>query len=260
MQKGPIIAAAVLLTVLTSILSAASVTISPSLYGHLDQEGSGVCGSGAFACVPVATANSFLMLDRKYGSNLIADKNSDGIIDNDEIAQVATTLSTYMECDPNVGGTYSNKVRPAKERYLTEHAPGMYYVHEKQWPTFNWLFAELTKGQDIEIFLGRYNGAGNRLSGHAVTLFGITGTDLDMDNYLDSGASLDFIDPSGGRDVSRSLSNDYMSLLVNNYETDPSVAIVRIEWAFAESPVPEPGTMLLMLAAAPALLWMRRRR
>ncbi|MSV29832.1 MAG: PEP-CTERM sorting domain-containing protein [Bryobacterales bacterium] len=263
MRKVPIVALGLLLLAFTGILSAASITIPANLYGHFNQIGSGICedaNNNNFACGPVATANSMRMLDKKYGTDLIGDLDGDLDIDDDDVGLVAGTLSGLMGCAACNGGTTVSGLINGKRQYLDLVAPGKYYVHAQASPMFQWFFDELTRGQDIEVLLGFYNAQGNRIGGHFITLNGISGMDMNNDGFLDNGANIDFIDPSGGVDRNRSIYEFNNHTLGTNYNVGGNVVTTVIEFGIAESPVPEPGTVVLMLASVPALLWIRRRK
>lgn len=256
--------------VLAGLASAASVTIDANLYGHLDQNTTSFCLNGfgnSFGCGPTATVNSFLMLDNKYGSNLVPDTDDSGTIDNDELESVASILSGagYMECQACNGGTTVNNLIAGKRRYLNEQAPGLFYVHSMASPTFQWFFDELTRGQDIEILIGFYNG-NTRLGGHYLTVNGISGEDTNNNNFLGSDeATMYFIDPSGGTDGNSGLyefNDNTLGLLyaVGGTIGGQNVTTTVIEYGIAESPIPEPGTVMFLFSGVAVLAVRRYRR
>jgi hypothetical protein len=237
------------------LASAASVTIPANLYGHLNQIGSGICEDGSgnnYACGPVATVNSFAMLDAKYGSSLIPDNDDNGIADDAELLAVAEILAgeDYMKCAACNGGTTVANLIAGKRKYLDEQAPGKYWVHSQYLPDFNWFFDELTAGQDIEVLVGFYNNLGQRIGGHYITLNGISWTDANDDDVVDDGeATIDFIDPSGGVDRNQSFYKyTGQNYYATNYNVGGNVVATVVEWGVAESPVPEPGTVIVMLS------------
>src|SRR3954466_14353887 len=96
-----------LLALSAALASAAAVSIPANLYGHLDQNTTNFClndAGASFGCGPVATVNSFLMLDNQYGSHLITNLND---TENNELAAVAAILAgpNYMGCQACNGGT-----------------------------------------------------------------------------------------------------------------------------------------------------------
>ncbi|MDZ4800459.1 MAG: PEP-CTERM sorting domain-containing protein [Bryobacteraceae bacterium] len=246
---------------------AASITIPANLYGHMNQIGSGICDDGMgnnFACGPTATVNSFRMLDQKYGAGngatLVPDGNNNGF-DNADLAAVAGILDGLMGCTPCNGGTTVAGLIAGKNSYLNSVAPGKYYVHSQGSPTFSWFFDELTNGQDIEVLIGFYNVGGNRIGGHFLTVNGISGVDTNNNGFLGSNeANWSFIDPSGGVDGSTAIYEFNNLTLGALYNIGGMVVTTVIEYGIAESPVPEPGTVILLFSGIALLAVKRFRR
>jgi hypothetical protein len=262
MRKNTLVSLTVVFLAFAGVLSAAAVNIPSNLYGHFNQLGSGICEDGSgnnFACGPVATANSMMMLDNKYGSSLIGDQDLDFDVDDDVVGLVAAQLAPLMGCAACNGGTTVAGLIAGKTQYLNANAPGMYYVHSQASPGFQWFFDELTRGQDIEVLVGFYNAQGTRIGGHFITLNGISGTVNGDTGFLDNGANIDFIDPSGGVDRNRGIYEFNDHTLGTTYGVGGNTVTTVVEYGIAESPVPEPGTIVLMLAGVPALLLIRRR-
>lgn len=252
-----------LIIALAVAAKAASITIPANLYGHMNQIGSGICEDSQgnnYACGPTATVNSFRMLDQKWGAltgaTLIPDSNNNGFDDAD-LAAVAGVLADedHMKCSVCQRGTTVDNLISGKTTYLNAVAPGQYYVHDQQNPTFDWFFNELTNGQDIEVLFGFFNGA-TRIGGHYVTLNGVSWTDTNNNGVVDPGeGSMDFIDPEGGVNSSSSL---FKFINSNRFGTDygvgdtiggQAITATVVEWGIAESPIPEPATVILIVTA-----------
>lgn len=245
------------------------ITIDPGLYGHLNQNNTDFCKDAqgnSLACGPVATVNSMLMLDNRYGSSLIGDRDFDFDVDNDDLAIVAGTLAgaDYMGCTPCQGGTTVANLIAGKRRYLNEEAPGMYYVHSRFQPTFEWFFNELRNGQDIELLVGFYDANNQRLGGHYVTVNGIDWTDANNNGIIDGAeGTISFIDPfapvgQDAQDTNALIYNFLGGSLGTTYNVGGATITTSLEWGIAESPVPEPHTAVLVVAGVAFLLWRRQ--
>lgn len=130
-------------------------------------------------------------------------------------------------------------------------------------------------GEDVELLIGFYytrdsDGANlGRRGGHYLTLTGVSWTDADMNGMIDDGeATMNFIDPDTGappanpaalRNQGGFLRTDYDVGLMTNCGTQASpvpctLTNTFIEAAVSESPVPEPGTWLLLATGLLGLL------
>jgi hypothetical protein len=235
----------------------------PGLYGGLDQH-STLCAD--LACGPSAAVNSFVFLQNKYpgiyGSDLAGDTYENWV-------DTANTLldPKYMDCDCNNGGTTIDNFISGKQDYLNDVAPGTTEVHFQNFfdgtsptkPTWQFIFDELMKGQDIEILVGFYDDTGGRNGGHYVTVTGFSFNDADGNGDIDAGetATLYYVDPDDGKaDFSElDMRNDFLDLM--GYSDQYST---YVEAAVAESPIPEPLTLSLFAAGLAGLVVVRQRK
>ena len=131
---------------------------------------------------------------------------------------------------------------------------------QSNWP---FLFNELRDMEDVELLVGFYDAAGNRIGGHYVTLSSFHWVDQNMDNIIQANenATIDFIDPDTGQNVVKSLTSQTVAgqyNLTTNYGVGGMVATTGINWAVSESPVPEPATLMLLAFASFAIFGYRR--
>lgn len=252
------------------------VEIPDRLFGHLKQNL--VPGCGAVACGPTATVNSFVFLQNQYpeiyGNKLIPDTNKNGKVDESEMIEAASALTTLMGCCLPDGTDVKNFL-PGKMKYiegdstanppLAGKAPGVTVYQSRTDPIWQFLVDELKAGEDVELSIGLYDAAGKRIGGHAVTLTRFKWTDTNMDNVigLREGAQIFFIDPSDGVNKSAGIFNvgstietDFLS---GEQFLNQTVASGRIELAVSESPIPEPDVILLLLTGLLGLLANRQR-
>jgi hypothetical protein len=148
-------------------------------------------------------------------------------------------------------------------------------------PTLAFMLQELRAGEDVEMAMGLYTqGANNvytRTGGHVVTLTGVSYNDTN-----NAPNSIGFIDPLGTNtnlngaltingDNLTSVTTQYGSLLdISNYfasvnnplwnpRTDANT-FALIDGLVAESPVPEPATLVLFFAGMVCVGAARRKR
>jgi len=224
----------------------------PGLYGGLDQHSTHCADLG---CGPAAAVNSFVFLQNTYpniyGSSLAGD-NYETWVDT------ANTLldPRYMDCNCNNGGTTIDNFISGKQDYLNDVAPGTTTVHFQNFfdttnptkPTWQFLFDELMKGQDIEILVGFYDDTG-RNGGHYVTVSGFYFSDTSGDGEIqadDETATLFFVDPDDGNAHQSTLAMRAGFLDLVNYSDKYNT---YIEAAVAESPIPMPEPLTLSLFA-----------
>lgn len=249
---------------------------SPGLFGNLNQHDT-YCDN--VACGPTAAVNSFVYLQNRYKNlydgRLIPHVN--GNTPYQDMVDVADTLGTsaYMYscdlCNPDKNGTYIEEFIGGKARYLNAVAPGTTsivamdtlawrpvtpdgydngpkpaYVTDNTAPTLAFLYDQIKMGEDVELFIN-FNG-GN----HYVTLTGISYNDMTNTGYLD------FIDPEGGvvmDDIDiTGLDPADNDILLGGYL--PGANIVN---AVAESPIPEPAALALMVTGLLGIAVLRRR-
>ena len=222
----------------------------PSLYGGLDQH-STHCPD--LACGPASAVNSFVFLQNMYpeiyGNSLAGDTYENWI----DTANILLD-PRYMDCDCDNNGTTIENFISGKQDYLNDTVPGATSVHFQNAfdppaftkPTWQFLFDELMRGQDIEILVGFYDETG-RNGGHYVTVSGFFFGDTNGDGEIqadDETATLFYVDPSDGsaHHSTLDMKNGFLDLVGyrENFDT-------YIEAAVAESPVsmPEPLTLSL---------------
>jgi hypothetical protein len=225
----------------------------PGLYGGLDQH-STHCAD--LACGPASAVNSFVFLQNMYPEiygNSLAGDNYETWVDT------ANKLLDphYMDCDCGNGGTTIDNFISGKENYLNDVVPGTTIVHFQNLfdvtnpikPTWQFLYDELVRGQDIEILVGFYDETG-RNGGHYVTVSGFYFSDTSGDGEIqadDETATLFYVDPDDGNAHNSTLGmkNGFLDLMgySDKYDT-------YIEAAVAESPVPVPEPLTLSFFVA----------
>jgi hypothetical protein len=237
---------------------AALIDLGPNNFGHLSQNDPGlaaICAANManYACGPVAAVNSFVYLQTKfpgiYDNSLIANGN---------LVATATQLAgaNFMNCMACAGGTLINNFSDGKKKWIEGSVPGKTTYSLTRNPSIFDLLLDLSAGQDTELLVGFYDRAGNRVGGHYVTLY--------MASSGADGAMLGFIDPDPNPALN--VSNPYTILggalagiiQINNY--GPANTLTRVDFAIDESPIPEPATLVLLMATAPMVGWLIRRR
>ena len=250
----------------------------------------------AVSCGPTAATNSFVYLQKKYPSvydnNLIisaagVDLNGDGKVDfyDDEVATgVALCGPNYMRTmDP--GGTWARDFIWGKKNWIENYAPGSTIYHgqthplgaydpinnpggwtterpkpgwiNQVWPQWRFMYNELVACEDVEILLNWYDG------GHFLTLSSFHFTDANFDGIMQAGegAWIDFIDPCSGAVGNANVWNVQDGS--GNWYIKTSYVTGQESWVFmavAESPVPEPCSLLVLATGLAGLIGLRRKR
>ncbi|MBD3236565.1 MAG: PEP-CTERM sorting domain-containing protein [Candidatus Eisenbacteria bacterium] len=248
-----------------------------TLYGNLDQDD--IPGIGAVACGPTAAVNSFVYLENAYpwiydnSLTPVQFNNHDGDEDidaYDDMIDAALTLAgpNYMNTQPP-GGTFHDSFIWGKYSYIEGLVPGMTrYEAQDFWnwqnhvrpawvdpviPTWDFIYGELFDCEDVEILInGVYEDYG-----HYLTL-----TSFHWDDVANSGW-MDYIDPATG---TLRVTNIWLDDATGQIRTDYWGEGYQVSWismAVSESPIPEPGTLLLLVCSgvvAGACLRRRRHR
>ncbi|MGH7153573.1 MAG: hypothetical protein ACREF3_06550, partial [Acetobacteraceae bacterium] len=235
-----------------------AITLNPNDFGHLSQNATalaGVCAAGglSYACGPVAAVNSLVFLQNKY-----PDIYDNSLITNN-LVMTATILSgnDFMKCVVCAGGTNITNFISGKKKYIEQKVRDKTTYSDKQNPRFPYLFSQLSgpEPEDVELLIGFYNAAGMRTGGHYVTLYGISGGADSKD--------LSFVDPNGGMGTSTAVNmadlswaNNGGAIQIRNY--GPAGTTAKIDWAVAESPIPEPAAWTLLAIGFALLAGLRR--
>ncbi|MEJ0018867.1 MAG: PEP-CTERM sorting domain-containing protein [Acetobacteraceae bacterium] len=256
-------------------------------YGMLNQRAiSGACDDGEMACGPTATVNSFIYLQNRYplvyGTRLVPDMAHP----EDTVTQLApmmgcvcgsgTTLSgllagktAYIQGGNDALGVPQTGVAPGTTTFESQEDPG----------SIAWLVEQLAKGQDVEMLYGHYTKDGatfTRNGGHWVTVTGVTYNDNNNNNNFDGGdtpANVSFIDPYGNDNTTLNgaifRQNVAMAAglvnaggfgnLLNLSGLGGGDDYKLIDGWVAESPIPEPATLVLLVLGLAALSTLRRR-
>jgi hypothetical protein len=259
-----------------------SVSLDHTMFGNLDQNDVPACKDeegNSFACGPTAAVNSFVWLQNRYphvyDSKLIPeqdlDLNEDGEVNfYDHMIAVAIELSKpeYMDCAACQGGTAISTFISGKQQYIEDQIPGVteyafqnMFDPNSEHPTWQFLYNELRGEEDVELLIGFYDEQNERIGGHYVTLTTFHLDDGNNDGLIDQdeGAFIEFIDPFGGllgmADIFQVLVGGLIG--ISSYFIAGDVTLALIEAAVKESPIPEPGLVLLFGAGA---FWLARRR
>jgi hypothetical protein len=242
-------------TLINFSASATIINLGPNNFGHLSQLDPGlvkanVCSAnGLTACGPVAAVNSFSYLQGMFP---VYDNS---LIPNGDPVATATALAApgFMNCGPC--GTSITDFSDGKKKWIEGKVPGVTAYSLDMNPNIDTLINDLTKKQDTELLLGFYDSMGVRVGGHFVTLF--------MASSGPDGTMLGFVDPfnpnnpNSALDVNKNYTALPGFLLVQNY--GPVGDTTRVDFAIDESPIPEPGTLILLLSTMPLAGWLIRK-
>lgn len=257
-------------------------------YGMLNQRAiTGGCDNPEAACGPTATVNSFLYLQNRYpdiyGTRLVPDAAHP--------EQTVVDLAPMMGCVCGSGTTLAGLLA-GKRAYIeggtdalgvkhTGVAPGTTTFESQEDPgSIAWLVEQLAKGQDIELIYGHYvkqdDGSFVRNGGHWVTVTGVTYNDNNDNNAFDAGdtpANLSFVDPYGADNttIQGGIFRGNVAMAPGLVDTGSFGDLLNISglsggnnyklidgWV-AESPIPEPATLILLGASLLILRGVRLR-
>jgi hypothetical protein len=230
-------------------------TRADPIFGHLDQDKTNCKPMG---CGPTAAVNSFIYLQTKYPGiydhKLVAsDSEADMIKVVDDLIDLD---KGYMVTDCAEDGTHYTAFIAGKRQYIEDKIPGktVYaavvhytwdttlggdkpsYVTDKTVPTRAWIQKEVEDGEDVEILM---ESKGFR---HWVTVTGFAWFDANGNGKEDPGeVAIDYVDPKGGLDIESVIGTTADGGLTINYNNVWEGVTVAV----SESPIPEPGTLLL---------------
>jgi hypothetical protein len=215
-------------------------------------------------CAAVASINSFAFLQNQYpgiyGTSLLPNLQNDGTDPTDALAFGTTGWQVggnpaRQGYYPRPGNAYSDYIQ-TKRDWIEDHAPGR-TVYEVRYagaggaPDVAWLAEQIQNGQDVEFFV-----QGTDFF-HALTLTGIGCSDH---NYVDCYIKYqDPNDPDTEYQLPINPTGPSGALQLTGVLGDGGVTLT-ITGAFAESPVPEPATLVLIGGALVGLAYYRRRR
>ncbi len=245
------------------------VSLDPKKFGTLDQAKTN-CPN--LNCGPAAAVNSFV-----YLQNMFPGTYKVPLVPAGKEIDVANALNgkNFMNtCCVEGGGTsiadfilgemaYMEQQNTAATRYKAQmsdewSAPGHpgvkkpTFVQDNTKPTVAFIADELKAGEDVELALKPFTGPG-----HYVTLTGITF------NTETGTGTISFVDPMGGMVGKAGIKRgpgENVSIMTDYMIGDQ---VTRVVGAVAESPVPEPTTLLLFGTTAAGLgfaRWRQRRR
>ena len=233
----------------------------PTLFGTLDQA---ITNCPNVNCGPTAAVNSFVYLQNAfpntYTKPLVSTVNGKKPSAAEQKA-VANNLGTnymknccatsaegtkigdfilgkmdYIEAQDPGATTYAAQTPATWANVIPKHpgAPKPGYVQDKTIPTLGFIAAQLKAQEDVEILLDNDKG----------TLHYLTLTGINYDDVTNMGTFY-YVDPlGGGRNNSKILGIGGDMFI----QTDYKLAGINSDIAgvVAESPIPEPGTWLLL--------------
>ncbi len=235
-------------------------------------------------CAAVATMNSFVYLENRYSHIYGAGELTSG-----NPQQATRDLAAGWDGREGMYGPKSNppplgtagtdqRIWENKLYWVEDNAPettvfhGQYFdsttgwyrgglLEENTYPTWGFLWNELARCQDVEIAFDK----------HCVTLVDLYLNDQDGDGKWDPGesASMGYLDPNPD-----GTGNQYQTAALTSVDIGGGDKKLQFDWwqdgktwdiefAFVESPIPEPASILiwfLLVALSITGGWRRRRR
>ena len=259
----------------SGVASTVSISYSYDSFGHIENYGA--------RCAPTATMNNFIYLSNQYSSvysstDIIPDWNDNGIVTDDY-----TTSRDYLFAGWTGPNGYREGMDPAfgyrwweyRAYWLDDFAPGVTlvsgqyiddtnmdtvpfgYLVEPVYPTWDYLWACMSNGLVVELgILSEYVEAA-----HAVSLCSISFDDINEDGLWQDGEQreIGFIDPNDPyqvtyREVDNNPVNDGRMEIEFWFEEDFGIVL-----AFAQGPVPEPASFVLVLSSLIGFFVRRKR-
>ncbi len=168
-------------------------------YGMNDQNFEGN-NFGDEACAPTSTVNSFLYLQNRFGFTSLVPHIAGNTPEEDASAAI-NELGADM--GTNANGTLDPNMVSGKIKYISDHGLGQAITVEvqadnggadptKTTPTWQFLFDQLSKGQDVEFGFNWGLTGGN--GGHWVTVTGLDFDDANDNMTIDPGeATMSFV-------------------------------------------------------------------
>lgn len=243
-----------------------------NISGRYIRDGNDLVDLHGGICAAVATMNSFVYLENRYPQVYQNQPLTGG-----DPQSATTALASGWGTRAGMYGMDPNDPTSAKDRriwenkvyWLEDKAPGkttlagQYYRSTVGWhrgdalqgdtyPTWEFLWSELARCEDVEI----------AFDSHCVTLVDLFFNDQDGDGERDPGEAtkLGYLDPNPQAGNTHPNNQFQITDLLFEggrlrFEWWQDSKNWDIEFAFAESPIPEPATLLLVVCS-----WMFRRR
>ena len=239
-----------------------NIDLSGLGYGTISQNTPGII-NGVNACVPTATVNSFFFLQTYYGISGLGPGN--GLLTAGNATNAVNELGVDMGLTNN-GVTQAGFIA-GKWQYLSDHQ--LTNQISMEWesvavggvtPTWQWIYNQLMATQDVEVAFAWFGGS----DGHCVTVTSFDFTDNNNNHIIDIGdlAHLDFTDPWDGQHYVGTLTMNGGSLELSYVGGAAGAgAWGLIDAAVAESPIPEPSTLgLLVIGGLAGFRLLQRKR
>lgn len=233
-----------------------SASNDPSLYGYLNQYT--IPTIGPMACGPASAVNSFVFLQNTYssvyGTNLVPDSNSNGVIDNADMVAVAQILAgpTYMDTTL-ADGTGWSYFGPAIQNYIESKDPGVTVYNSSylagSTEAWNFIYQQLNSGSDLEILLQSTSSTSG--INHFITPYALTWDDQTLSG------TLSWVDPLDA-------TQHTASMLYDSVDAHIELAAYGWSWIYAgasERPAacPELSSLLLLGSGLLSLFGFKRK-
>lgn len=244
-----------------------SIQLDYDLFGHVKNTPAGVCAA-------TSVINSFQFLMNRYPTvygktDLIPGAGTDIVEARDKLDGGWIYNDTWRPGMGAVAGQLTHqRIWESKIWWVEDFAPnttvfdGMYFmpgtdlstwyhgeVLDNAFPTWEFLWVELSHGEDIEI---AFDKPGTSLS-HQISLTSLKFDDVNDNKKWDAGETrwLDYLDPNNPTKLFEAVlefneTYKYFMFDWNNGGANNPVEDVRIFSAMSESPIPEPSTIFLM--------------